>query len=175
MKIFIQGANERLEVHEIPFVASFGSRGPEGPQGPRGLQGERGPQGERGLQGERGPDPYFWSGDWAAGTTYVARSAVRYSNGTIGGVFVASVDVPVSGVPPHLDSNWYMLISDGQRGLQGVQGIQGIQGERGPQGNPGTNGQNGQSADIAEYETDREASEYSSANPLAIVISTEGM
>lgn len=174
MKIFIQGANERLEVHEIPFVASFGSQGPQGPQGPQGIQGEPGPQGIQGIEGPVGPDAFVWQGEWASGMAYAQRSAVRYSGTINKGVYVASTDIPASSLNPESDIRWNFVISDGQRGEQGVQGIQGIQGIQGEPGQPGTNGQDGNSADVVEYPTDRAAQEYSDANPLAIVISTEG-
>ena len=54
MKIFIQGANDRLEVHEIPFISSFGAQGPVGNTGPQGLTGNTGPQGIQGIQGIQG-------------------------------------------------------------------------------------------------------------------------
>lgn len=59
-------------------------------------------------------------------------------------------------------------IPEGPKGDTGDRGPQGIQG---PQGNPGTPGA---SATVVEFTTDAAAQAHSQANPLAIVVSTEG-
>lgn len=63
----------------------------------------------------------------------------------------------------------------GDQGIQGIQGERGLQGIQGVQGEKGDKGDPGTSADVAEFGTDTEAETYSTSNPLAIVISTEGM
>lgn len=123
MKIFIQGANERLEVHEIPFISSFGSQGPPGPIGPPGPQGIPGLQGDPGPQGIPGPEAFNWRGTWVPQSTYATRDAVRYSGTAQKGVFYALTTIESTTQPPDLDPRWVLMISDGATGPQGLAGL----------------------------------------------------
>ena len=157
---------------------------PEGPQGPRGEQGLQGPQGEVGPQGLQGPqgekgDPGFnWRGTWSSSAVYNESDAVVYCVDPVNGpcaVYYCLVDGASVSIPSSTPEQWQVIVM-GQRGIQGIQGIQGEvgpQGLQGIQGPQGIQGEPGESVEVVERETDAEAIAYATANPLAIVISTE--
>ena len=134
------------------------SRIPAGPQGERGAVG---PQGERWIQGVR---------EFAEGLQCVTGNGIyrRYPGQAVTALFrclqpttTNSLNFPSTAVS---NAAWevVMIVPWGERGPQGVIGNQG------PRGEPGF------SSEIVEFDTDAAALAYSAANPLALVISTEG-
>lgn len=133
---------------------------PAGPQGERGATGDRG---ERWVIGT--PQPY------AEGIAAVVGNVVyrRFTGSAATGMFRAlqPTTITAANFPTSLVSNaaWELIlvVPDGARGPQGDRGPQGLQGEP------------GDSSEIVEFPTDAQAIAYSLANPLALVISNEGM
>lgn len=130
-----------------------------------------GPQGERGPTGPTGPR-------WVIGVPRSYQAGLSFVEGNViyrlfpasntTGLFRANSSGTTSEAnfpaTPVSNSVWELILTVpwGQQGPQGVQGEQGIQGIP------------GESAEIIEFNTDAAAQAYSAANPLAIVISTEG-
>lgn len=131
-----------------------------------------GPQGERGPTGNAGPR-------WVIGVPRSFQTGLTFVEGNViyrlfpasntTGLFRANSSGTTSEAnfpaTPVSNASWELVLTVpwGERGIQGIQGIQGVQGEP------------GDSAEVVTFDTDAEAETYSANNPLAIVISTEGM
>ena len=98
-------------------------------RGPQGLQGQQG------LQGPQGPIGINHRGVWSSSTAYVIRDTVFHN----GSYFICVADN--TGVTPQdAATDWDIVASIGERGLQGQQGIQGPEGPQGIQGPEGIQG-----------------------------------
>lgn len=130
------------------------------PAGPRGEQGIQGIQGERWIVGPVRA--------YAVGLECVVGNAVyrTFSSSNITVLFraIQNTTINANNFPTGAAStaNWEAVIvaMAGPQGSQGIQGLQGVQGN---------------SASVVEFATDAQAAAYSAANPLAIVVSTEGL
>eukprot|EP00903_Cladosiphon_okamuranus_P001985 g1983.t1 len=121
-----------LEIASLP--GAQGPKGPLGDQGPIGPAGAQGPEGPQGPQGERGPVGY----EGPRGPTGLqGPEGPRGPEGPTG-------PTGSQGVQPEIDaSEWDLVASRGERGLQGQQGIQGPEGPQGVQGPEGLQGPKG--------------------------------
>lgn len=132
---------------------------------PAGPRGERGATGERGERWVIGTPQQFAEGINAVVGNVIFR---RYPGQAVTAMFRAlqPTTTTQANFPAAAQSNaaWELILTvpDGQRGLTGDRGAQGIRGEQ------------GESSEIIEFDTDAAARAYSLANPLALVISTEG-
>lgn len=122
-------------------IGPQGEQGPTGPQGDQGVAGAQGPQGVQGPQGIQGPAGIEPKGGWDSATAYQPRDAVHYE-----GSYFICVLAHTNVVPDDASSEWDIIATKGERGLQGQQGIQGAvgpQGVQGPEGIQGIQGETG--------------------------------
>lgn len=112
-------------------VAAWSAGVPFG-RGPQGLQGVQG------IQGPAGPVGLNHRGTWASSIAYAVRDTVFHD----GSYFLCLTD-HVGVQPDVAASEWDLVATRGERGLQGLQGVQGPEGPQGAQGPEGLQGSKG--------------------------------
>lgn len=159
------------EIMDIP-AGSQGERGPDGrsayevavaggfigteSQWLASLHGTDGTDGESGL--------LDWSkSEWAIGINYIVNDAVTYEFPVGSGAHRSKVCVAA-----HVATT-----ENGPEGVSGTTYWRLL--AAGSRGSTGATGNDGTSIECVEFATDTAAQAYATANPLAIVISTEGM
>ncbi|SFC07649.1 Carbohydrate binding domain-containing protein, partial [Pseudoalteromonas denitrificans DSM 6059] len=116
-----------------------GLDGKDGVNGLDGKDGVNGLDGKDGINGLDGKSGFESKGLWDQNSQYIKNDFVTYQ----GSVFIALNNLQSSSesLTPKLDSsNWQLLVSKGDKGLDGKNGVDGIAGKDGLDGKNGVDG-----------------------------------